>query len=122
MMSHLRRIVGCFIAVLATVAGGCVGPDLGREVAIAPPDRATCDREARQLMEPVAIYAAPSSGVAPVATLDQGRFVYRCEQRGEWLGVMFPATGENVDCSQREPSRECSLGWVRRDVKMQILG
>jgi hypothetical protein len=82
----------------------------------------TCDQEARELMEPVAVYAAPRSGVAPVAHLDQGRFVYRCEQRGEWLGVMFPAADEHVDCSQREPKRECSLGWVRRDVTMQILG
>jgi hypothetical protein len=73
-------------------------------------------------MEMTVVYAAPGSGLAPVTKLVQGRFVYRCEQRGEWLGVMFPAEGEKVDCSQRRPERACALGWIRRDVKMEILG
>lgn len=86
------------------------------------PDRATCDTEAGLLMETTVVYNAPKSGLAPVAKLGQGRFVYRCEQRGEWLGVMFPGAEEKVDCSQRRPERACSLGWIRRDAKIEILG
>ena len=110
------------IAVLAAFAVGCVSTELTSEVAAVFPDRATCDTEAGLLMETTLVYAAPKSGLAPVAKLGQGRFVYRCEQRGEWLGVMFPGAEEKVDCSQRRPERACSLGWIRRDAKIEILG
>lgn len=73
-------------------------------------------------MEATAVYPAPKSGLAPVAKLAQGRYVYRCEERGEWLGVMFPAEGEKVDCSERRPERACSLGWIGQRTKMRVLG
>jgi hypothetical protein len=73
-------------------------------------------------MEATAVYPAPKSGLAPVAKLEQGRYVYRCEERGEWLGVMFPTAYEKVDCSLRRPERACSLGWIRKHTKMKLFG
>jgi hypothetical protein len=110
------------IVVFASFAVGCVNTELTSEVAAVFPERATCDTEAGLLMETTVVYAAPKSGLKPVVKLEQGRFVYRCEQRGEWLGVMFPGAEEKVDCSQRRPERVCSLGWIHRDVKIRILG
>lgn len=86
------------------------------------PIRTTCDTEAQQLNEPAVVYPAPKPGLVPIAKLDQGRFVYRCAQQGEWLGVMFPAVGEKVDCAERQPEQACSLGWIRRETKMEIFG
>ncbi|MDD5322944.1 MAG: hypothetical protein PHD43_20505 [Methylococcales bacterium] len=74
------------------------------------------------MSEAADVYPAPKPSLAPVVKLDQGRFVYRCEQRGEWLGVMFPAVGEKVDCAERQPERACSIGWIRRETKMEIFG
>jgi hypothetical protein len=110
------------IAVLAAFAVGCVSTEPISDVAAVLPDRATCDTEAGGLMETTLVYAAPKVGLAPVAKLGQGRFIYRCEQRGDWLGVMFPGAEEKVDCSQRRPERVCSLGWIRRDAKIGTLG
>lgn len=110
------------IAVLAAFSGGSVGTEHVPERAAALPVRAACDTEARQLMEATAVYAAPKSGLVAVAKLEQGRYVYRCEERGEWLGVMFPAEGEKVDCAERRPERACSLGWIRQHTKMRVLG
>jgi hypothetical protein len=122
MMPYWQPWGAWLMVVLAVLAVGCVSTELASEGAAVPPDRATCDTEARLLMETIAVYAAPRSGLAPVTNLVQGRFVYRCEQRGEWLGVMFPGAEEKVDCSQRRPEWACSLGWIRRDAKMEILG
>lgn len=110
------------MALLSVFAVGCVGRERVVAEAATPPVRATCDTEARQLRELAAVYPAPKSGLAPVAKLDEGRFVYRCEQRGEWLGVMFPAAGEKVDCTERQPERACSLGWIRKHTKMELFG
>jgi hypothetical protein len=110
------------IAALAVFGVGCVNTELTSEVATVFPDTVTCDTEAGLLMETTLVYAAPKSGLAPVTKLERGRFVYRCEQRGEWLGVMFPGAEEKVDCSQRLPEQACSLGWIRQDTKIGILG
>ena len=84
------------IAVLAALAVGCVSTEPISELAAVLPDSATCDTEAGRLMETTVVYNAPKAGLAPMAKLGQGRFVYRCEQRGEWLGVMFPGAEEKV--------------------------
>jgi hypothetical protein len=101
---------------------GCADTEHVTTVTVMPPDRITCETEARQLSEPVAVYPAPKSGLTPIVKLDKGRFVYRCEQQAEWLGVMFPAVGEKIDCAEREPEKACSLGWIRRETKMEIFG
>lgn len=121
-MSRGRRPRTWLIAVLCAFSGSCVGTEHAPEGTAVPPVRAACDTEARRLMEATAVYSAPKSGLAPVAKLDQGRYVYRCEQRGEWLGVMFPAEGEKVDCAERRPERACSLGWIRQHTKMELFG
>ncbi len=121
-MSQGRRPRTWPIAVLAAFSGGCVANEHVPEGTAVPPVKAACDTEARQLMETTAVYPAPKSGLAPVANLEQGRYVYRCEQRGEWLGVMFPAEGEKVDCAERRPERACALGWIRKNTKMQLFG
>jgi hypothetical protein len=101
------------MVVLAALAVGCVSPELASEVAAVPPDRATCDTEARLLMETTNVYAAPRSGLVPVTKLVQGRFVYRCEQRGEWLGVMFPDAEEKSTVLSGGPSgRVLSVGFA----------
>ena len=111
------------IAFLSTLAISCVDVKRGVEVVVAPPSRTTCATEAQQLSEAVAVYPAPESGLTPIAKLDAGRFVYRCEQRGEWLGIMFPATAEKVDCAERQPPEgACSLGWIRKYTKMELFG
>lgn len=121
-MSQGRRPRIWPIAVLAAFSSGCLGTEHVPEGTAVPPVRATCDTEARQLMEATAVYPAPKSGLAPVATLEQGSYVYRCEERGEWLGVMFPAQGEKVDCAERPPERACSLGWISQHTKMELFG
>lgn len=110
------------MALLSAFAIGCAGTERLATVAVVTPARTTCETEARQLSEAATVYPAPKPGLAPVAKLDEGRFVYRCEQRGEWLGVMFPAVGEKVDCAERQSERACSLGWIRRETKMEIFG
>jgi hypothetical protein len=108
------------IAALAAISVGCVTSEIAS--AGAPPKRTSCDQVARRLTEPAVVYAAPISRTRPAARLASGHFVYRCEQRGEWLGVMFPKKEENVDCWQRRANRACFRGWIRRNVKMELYG
>jgi hypothetical protein len=123
MIQDLGRRIGCLLVIfVACVAAACLEQRRVLNVTAVLPDRSTCEHEALQVMETAAVYAAPRSGVGAVSTLGQGQFVYRCEQRGEWLGVMFPAANAKVDCSRRPPEAACALGWVPRHVKLQILG
>ena len=104
------------------VATGCVDARRDSEVTPVLPSHISCETEARQLSEATDVYPAPQFNIAPVVNLAQGRFVYRCEQRDDWLGIMFPAFGEKVDCAERPPEQACSLGWIRRNTLMEILG
>jgi hypothetical protein len=110
------------IAALAVISVGYVTSEIASAAAAAPPKRASCDQDARRLMEAAVVYAAPRSRTRPTAKLASGHFFYRCEQRGEWLGVMFPKEKEYVDCWQRQANRACSRGWIRRNVKMELYG
>jgi hypothetical protein len=84
--------------------------------------RISCAAEAEQLLQPVAVRVEPAPWSALLLELDRGRFVYRCERRGDWLAIMFPAAGEAVDCSRRPPRRSCPIGWVQGDVATAIFG
>lgn len=119
-MPASRRLTWLAPAIGAVVAG-CVAQQ-GSGTAAAAPDFARCDKEAQRLAERVVVHAAPDDRAAAVATLDAGRFVYRCEERGEWLAVVFPAAGERVDCSQRAANAACRSGWVRRKVRLDVIG
>ena len=78
--------------------------------------------EAEQLLQPVAVHAEASPRSALLLELERGRFVYRCERRGEWLAIMFPEAGEAIDCSLRAPERACAIGWVEGDLATAIFG
>ena len=109
-------------ATLAMIIGGCAGAEFAAGTPGALPDRTSCEKEASLLAEAADVHAAPAAESALVAHLAAGRFVYRCERRGEWLGVMFPREGERIDCSRRPAGKACPLGWVRGRGRMEILG
>ncbi|NMG76237.1 hypothetical protein [Aromatoleum diolicum] len=110
------------MASLLAFAPGCTAVEPPDGWGSVLPDESSCDREARLLKEEVEVFAAPESGLKPVKILVQGRFVYRCEQRNGWLGVMFPGDEEKVDCSHRTAEIRCFRGWIRQDIRMEILG
>lgn len=110
------------VAAIAALMVGCAGSRFAAERTAALPDRTSCDTEARLLVQAAEVYTAPEGNWPPKTRLARGHFVYRCEQRGEWLGVMYPADGEHVDCFQRSAGKECSLGWIRKSVQMEVLG
>ena len=87
-----------------------------------PPAALACASEAEQLLEPVAVHAAPAPRSPLLLELARGRFVYRCERQGAWLAIMFPAPGEAVDCARRPPTRACPTGWVQGDLTTAIFG
>jgi hypothetical protein len=119
----MRRAGWTAIVALPMFALGCAPGGPARE--IGPADRplaSGCAREAERLERATPVYAAPEAQARPFVTLDTGRFVYRCTRRGAWLGVMFPAAGEPVDCSARAAGNPCPLGWVRGDLETTVLG
>jgi hypothetical protein len=111
-----------FIWSAVAVLPGCAptapgaAPPATRAAAIA------CASEAEQLLEPVAVHTAPAAGSALLLELDPGRFVYRCERRGDWLAIRFPAAGEAVDCAVRPAARACAIGWVQGDIATATFG
>lgn len=113
---------GFGVVFLAALVLGCARTQHAAESPLALPERTSCEMEASLLAEPVDVHAAPAAESTLVAHLAAGRFIYRCEQRGEWLGVMFPLQGERIDCSRRPAGKACPLGWVRGRVRMEILG
>ncbi len=86
------------------------------------PNRSSCALEAQLLLEAVEVFSAPDSSLKSLIRLDKGRYVYRCETHKNWLGIMFPAANEAVDCSYRQADRLCNIGWIPMPVKMDILG
>lgn len=76
-------------------------------------DRAQCADEAVQIAAPDRIEVIDPVSGKRLAELAAGRFVYLCGTQGDWTGVMFPAEGERIDCSQRGLDRLCAVGWVR---------
>ena len=103
-------------------AAGLRGTPPAPRLAAVAADAGACAGEAEQLAQPVAIYAEPRPGLARLAELADGRFVYRCERRGEWLAVMFPAPGEAVDCSVRSAREACAIGWIQGDLETMVMG
>jgi hypothetical protein len=110
------------IAMAVGLATGCGRHSAPSAALAAPPDKESCDTEARQLAVSVRVYTAPDGSASPILALAAGHFVYRCEERGNWLGVMYPAVGEKVDCAERGPEHACALGWIRRGTHMDIFG
>lgn len=101
---------------------GCAPAAPGAAARAVRPAEIACASEAEQLLQPVALHAAPAAGSALLLQLEGGRFVYRCERRGDWLAIMFPAAGDAVDCSVHPAERACPIGWVQGDVATAIFG
>jgi hypothetical protein len=119
----VRIAAGLLVAwSTAAVLPGCAPAAHGVAAPAARAAEIACASEAEQLLEPVPVHAAPAVGSALLLKLDRGRFVYRCERRGEWLAIMFPAAGEAVDCAGRSAARACAIGWVRGDVPTRTFG
>ena len=118
--------IPCRPAVLLVVWGvalaGCAPTPADTEAAATRPDKVACASEAEQLLEPVAVHVAPATDSALLVELGRGSFVYRCERRGEWLAIMFPETGQAVDCTVRTPELACPIGWVEGEVTTTIYG
>lgn len=81
-----------------------------------------CESEAVLLADKLELRPAPDLNVAPSTLLGSGTSIYRCEQRGDFFGVMFPEPGGKVDCSMRPAGRECPTGWADVPPKTEITG
>lgn len=115
MMRWLR--VGLPAAAAACLASGCATRTDDAYAGDAGPDRGTCESEARRLLAPVDVFARPAPS-APVATrLPDGAFIYLCETRHGWTGIMYPMPGAKVDCTHRSPTDQCRTGWVRDTLR-----
>lgn len=61
--------------------------------------------------------------------LGPGALMTICEERGTWLGIVYPAAGSDVDCGvaspqvPRAPYRgPCRSGWVHRSFVEVVAG
>jgi hypothetical protein len=81
-----------------------------------------CKSEAEQLLQPVLVFAGPASDAALLGELKAGWFIYRCDRRGAWMAIMYPAPGEPIDCSLRPARQACLIGWVHGDAPTMIFG
>ena len=106
---------GC--ATMVDYSGGMSEPSAAAEVG-----DVSCAAEAEKLLLPVAVHVRPASDAALLETLERGRFVYRCDQRGAWLAVMYPEPDEPVDCSMRSEAPFCTVGWVNSELRTENFG
>ena len=81
-----------------------------------------CAGAAELLKRRVVLRPAPNPTAAATVVLMPGTSIYRCEQHGSFLGVMFPEEGGRVDCSMRPAGRECPTGWTDEPLETEITG
>ena len=81
--------------------------------------RNSCKEEAELLVDPVVVYEQPIESGYEETVLESGRFIYRCKKHGGWMAVLYPRSGEKIDCSYRKKNQQCPLGWVKGDLKTQ---
>ena len=69
----------------------------------------------------LSVREGPDSRYRERDRLGPGALVAICDERGSWLGVVYPAPGRDVDCAvaapqaRRAPYRgPCRSGWVHR--------
>ena len=69
----------------------------------------------------LAVRSGPGSRNAELDRLGPKRFVTVCDQRGDWLGVVYAPQGSDTDCGTGSPQAErrpyrgpCRSGWVHR--------
>lgn len=116
----MARKLYLHILLIAFFLIACVSIESKQTVVYKLPNKASCQMEALQLDESVNVYGVPKADGEPIAKLKKGYFAYKCEQTGEWLGIMFPDVSEKVDCSVRTLGVLCTLGWIPKDTRMII--
>ncbi|HSA79294.1 MAG TPA: hypothetical protein VLE23_00645 [Geminicoccaceae bacterium] len=121
-MTSPLAAVCCVAAGVAGLLAGCTPPSPERPAPGVQRAELGCKSEAEQLLQPVLVFGEPAAEAALLGELEAGRFVYRCDRRGAWTAIMYPAPGEAVDCASRPAGRRCQVGWVHGDVPTAIFG
>lgn len=113
-----------FISLLSIIIllSACVAIESRPVVGFKLPNRASCEKEAHQLDEAIDVYGKTEGDLEPITKLEKGRFVYKCEKWGKWLGIMFPGVSDKIDCSERPIGSLCRLGWIPINTKMLTFG
>jgi len=103
------------ITSLLTLLIGCSNrPENGLEYAEI--NLSFCAKDAVQLIKPVYCFKQPTSDNPCFVILEDGLFVYLCRKHNKWLAVMYPRTGEAIDCNYRSTNQKCQTGWIIKDV------
>ena len=113
-------LLAAFWACSASVSASAHAADLITSPADNAERPSSCDKEAVLLARRIEVRAAPNPDSAATIVLTPGTSIYRCEQRGAFLRVMFPEEGGKVDCSIRPPSRICPMGWTDAPFEVEI--
>ncbi|MCP5242926.1 MAG: hypothetical protein H6940_05755 [Burkholderiales bacterium] len=79
--------------------------------------RNTCLLEAEQLTKPAIVYSNQRNPRFETITLKPGHFIYRCEKQANWMIIMYPRSGEKIDCSYRNIENLCPVGWVKNNLE-----
>lgn len=110
-----RQHANGLIAVLALCTAGC---GVQGKSAVPPTAPQACAPEAERLVSSAVVSLPDGTRVV----LDPGRWIYRCAESGDWLGVMFPQADAPVDCSQRQADRACARGWIEAEPETESFG
>ena len=69
----------------------------------------------------LSVRAGPGSQTSELDRLGPGRLLTVCDERGNWLGVVYPPQGTDANCGTGSPQVErtpyrgpCRSGWVHR--------
>ena len=78
--------------------------------------RSSCAQEAVQLISAVRCFARPIDDAFSFVMLEVGRFIYLCREHNEWVAVMYPRSGEAINCKYRSANQQCPTGWVKDEL------
>jgi len=77
----------------------------------------------------LSVRAAPGVRAAERDRLRNGARVTVCQERGDWLGVVYPRGGDDADCGLSSPRARaanyrgpCRSGWVARRYVRLLAG
>lgn len=111
------RIVGSAAVVALAVAG--VSPSSADDDGSFP---SSCETEAVRLIDATPAFRSATADAPSFTTLGAGHFIYLCEVRRGFVRVVFPRSGERIDCTAREEANACPNGWLRKPIRIDILG
>jgi hypothetical protein len=78
-----------------------------------------CSHESERLVKSIVAYSSRTTLRGRRTLLNEGRYIYRCGQKGSWTEIMYPQVGERVDCSVRRPGFRCHKGWALGELKTE---